>query len=54
MNSGQHSVLYLRWVHLPNLLTCGGQNAFLIFVLTSASLSSMKMALLGSLLLIFS
>ena len=37
------------------LRTClGGQNAFLILVLTSASLSSMKIALLGSLLLIFS
>ena len=36
-------------------LTCsGGQKAFLILVLTSAALSSIKMALLGSLLDIFS
>jgi len=34
--------------------TLGGQKAFLILELTSPSLSSMKMALLGSLLLIFS
>ena len=36
-------------------LTCsGGQKAFLILVFTSAALSSMKMALLGSLFDIFS
>ena len=42
-------------VKLIKKLTCsGGQKAFLIFVLTSAALSSMKIALFGSLLDIFS
>ena len=41
--------------HVAVQLTCwGGQKAPFILLLTSASLSSMKMALLGSLLDIFS